>query len=197
MKPQWRGWLDQARQEWARNPRLQLGVWVIAATLGLYLLLVLHDWRQALQQRHVERSEYLQKMRSLVGQDEWVERAEQAAQIRRSLEAEIPGADSLGLAQAGVQTWVRDMATAAGGTIQVQTQPPRPVPGRDDLWRVPVVLSGALDARSVVQMISQIEKRGSLTVVEQALILNRENRTFSLTVVAYFDIEQEQADAAR
>ncbi|MBW3551499.1 MAG: hypothetical protein KY442_12070 [Proteobacteria bacterium] len=82
MKPQWRGWLDQARQEWARNPRLQLGVWVIAATLGLYLLLVLHDWRQALQQRHVERSEYLQPR---AGQPARAEHADPLGQVELDL----------------------------------------------------------------------------------------------------------------
>lgn len=197
MRQEWGRWLERGRQEWASNPRLRLGTWLIAGILGFYLLLVLRDWQQALQQRHVERSEYLQKMRSLAGQDEWIERAETAARIRKALEAEIPDAATLGLAQAGVQTWVRDMSAVYGTALRVQTEGGEAVPGRPDLWRVPVVLSGSMDPQKVTQLIQQIEKHGSLTVIEQSVILNRENQTFSLTAVSFFRIQQASADASR
>lgn len=190
-----RGVIEHARREWAGNPRLRLGVMVIGAILALYLALVLRDWSAALQQDYATASARLHKMQSLAGQEEWLARADSARQLREGLEAEIPDIATLGLAQAGAQTWLRDITTAFGSTVRVETQPAARVSEDDDVWRVPVVLAGTLDPPKLLQLLQQIESHGTLVVVEQALWINRANRTFSLTVVSFFRIKEPPADA--
>lgn len=188
-------WLEQARREWAGNRRLRIGAVAIAAILAFYLLLVLRDWQSALQLHYAQRSEQLQKMQALAGQEVWIARAQAAQALRKGLEAEIPEVATLGLAQAGVQTWMRDLNAAFGGALQVQNQAPQQVDGQPGVWRVPVTISGPGDPMRVMQLIGQVESRKSLTVIDQATLLNRENQTFSLTVVSLFRIKEAPAHA--
>ena len=183
-----------ARREWAGNRRLRMGVAAIGAILALYVFLVLQDWRAALAGEYADRTEHLYKMKSLAGQDEWLGRAQAARAIRDRLEAEIPEVATVGLAQAGVQGWIRDAAAAFGDDVRVQTQ----APAESDIagvWRIPVVITGSADPVRVIQLIRRIEGRPTLSVIEEALVVNRENRTFSLTVVSFFRITEAPADA--
>ena len=195
MNPQLAALVEQARREWSGSRRLRIGGIAIAAILAFYLLLVLRDWQSALQVQYADRTEHLQKMQALAGQEVWIARAQSAQALRRGLEAEIPDAATLGLAQAGIQTWVRDLNAGFGGTLQVQNQAPQQVDGQPGIWRVPVVISGPGDPARVMQLVGQIEGRKSLTVIDQATVLNRENQTFSLTVVSLFRIKEAPAHA--
>ncbi len=189
--------MAQVQQELAKNPRLRLGLAVIGVILAVYSALLLIDLRGRLHEHYVERRQYLQKLRQMASQDEWPLRAVSAAQMRKALEAEIPEVASIGLAQAGAQTWARDMAAVHGSAVQVQAQEPQEVEDQPGLMRVPITLSGALPPKAVLNIIQQVEKRGSLAVIEQAMLLNRENQTFQLTVVSYVHVAGENADAGR
>lgn len=184
------GLLEQARKELADNPRLRLGAWLIVGILVLYLWLVLSDWQAAVQKDYLVQVQRLEKIRSLAGQDEWLQRAEQARALREALQAQIPEVATLGLAQASMQTFARDLVSASGASLRVQTEVPAEVGEGSGLWRVPVVLSGGLSAPQVLQLIRGIESARNLVVIEEALILNRVNQTFSLTLVAYYRVQE-------
>ena len=188
--------LGQVRQELARNARLRLGLALIAAILAFYAALVMVDWRSGLHEHYIERRQYLRKLLEMANQDEWPARAASAARVRKALEAEIPEVASLGLAQAGAQTWARNLAAVYGVAVQVQAREPQTVDGQPGLMRVPI-LSGTLPPKVVLNIMQQIEKRGSLTVIEEAMLLNRENQTFQLTVVSYVRVAGDHADASR
>lgn len=187
----------RARIEFGQNQRLRIGVLVIAAILAFYSFLVLSDWRASLHEQYVERRQYLRKLRTLAVQKEWPARAREMTRVRKALEAEIPVVASLGLAQAGVQTWVRNLAAVHGSAVRVQMQPPEAVEGAPGLWRIPTVISGSLPPRPIINLIQNIEKRSSLGVIEEALILNRQSVNFQLTVVSFVWVAGADADAPR
>lgn len=187
----------RARLELAQNQRLRIGVLAIAAILAFYSFLVLNDLRASLLEQYVERRQYLRKLRVVAVQKDWPARAEEMQRVREALEAEIPAFASAGLAQASAQTWVRDLAAVHGEAVRVQTQLPEAIEGTPGLWRVPMVVSGSLAPRAVINLIQQIEKRTSLSVIEEALILNRQNQTFQLTVVSYARVTEGEVDAGR
>lgn len=189
--------ISQVRQELARNARLRLGLLLIAAILAFYAAVLMVDWRSGLHEHYVERRQFLRKLLDMANQDEWPARAAAAARVRKALEAEIPEVASLGLGQAAAQTWARDLTAVNGDAVQVQTREPQPVDQQPGLMRVPIVLSGALPPRAVLNIIQQIEKRGSLVVIEEAMLLNRENQTFQLTVVSYVRVTGDDTDASR
>jgi hypothetical protein len=179
------------------NPRLQAGLAVVAAILVLYGVLVLLELRQAREQAYIQRVEQLRKMRALAGQDAWIGRAQAAARVRQALAAEIPELETVGVAQAQLTSWVREIAQAFGGNaVQIQSQTAQQVAGEAGLWRVPVTLSGEAPPARVVDLIQQVERRSVLTVIEQAMVQNRENKTYSLTLVAYVRIRGGTTDGA-
>ena len=189
------GPVAQIRREWAANPRLRLGAIAIGVILAEYLLLVLQDVRASLQDHYAERTGYLAKLQALSGQEVWLERASEVARVRAALEAEIPPVATVGIAQATVQGWLREAAVAFSEDANIQAATPSRIAEDSDIWRVPVVVSGKLDPARYVQLIGMIEKRPNLAVIGEAMILNRENRTFSLTVVSYYRVEGEVVDA--
>lgn len=188
-------WIESARGQFAANPRLRWGGLAIAAILVLYVWLLLSDWQAALARDYRQERQRLEKILSLAGQGHWLARAEAAGELRRVLEAEIPVIQTLGLAQASVQSWARDLSVAFGDGFRIQAGEATRAAAGEDLWRVPVTLSGSLDPRQAVQLMQRIESQANLATIEQALILNRSNRTFSLTVVVFYRIPQGGDDA--
>ena len=179
------------------NRRLQVGLVVIGAILVLYAGLLLFDLRQEQEAAYVQRREQLQKMQELAGQDVWIGRAQAVARVRGGLAAEIPEFETVGVAQAQLTSWLRELAQSFGGSaVQIQSQTAQQVAGELGLWRIPVVLSGDVGPSRTLELIQQIERRSVLTVIEQAMLLNRENKAFSLTVVAYVRVSGKASNAA-
>lgn len=179
------------------NRRLQLGLAVIGAILAFYAVLVLFELRRDQEERYVQRLEHLQKMRRLAGQDAWIGRAQAVARVRRGLAAELPEFETVGVAQAQLTSWVREVAQSFDSSdVQIQSQAAQQVVGTPGLWRIPVVVSGSAAPGRVVNLIQQVERRSVLTVIEQAMLLNRENKGYSLTVVAYVRVRRGATDAA-
>lgn len=178
--------------QWNANPRLRLGGAVIAAILVFYLVLVGLDWRASRAAHLAERQLYLARIEALAGQDVWIQRADTAAVLRKALDAQLPTAATTGLAQAGVQTWMRQLTAAMGGGVSARTEAMQQLPGTD-VWRIPVEVTGPMQPRGLIQLMQQIERYPSLTIIERVQVLNRENKTFTLTAVAYYRI----AEAAR
>lgn len=180
--------LADVRRQWSTNPRLRLAVSAAAGLVALYAVLVLFDWRDELATRYQERSAYMARLRALAGQPEWLARSQDAARLRKALEAGIGTAATLGLARAEVQSWARERAAATGGDVQVASPEPVEVDGQPGVWRVPVTLTGTAAPQQVVQLMQTVEKSPTLAVIQQSMLLNRENRTFSLTVVFHYRI---------
>ena len=95
----WNTRLRGVREEWRSNPRLRWGVMAAAAVGFLYLCLVLMDWRNDLHAQYQQRTLQLYKMSALSGQEHWLGRAQNAKAAEKALQAEIPNAATIGLAQ--------------------------------------------------------------------------------------------------
>ncbi len=94
----------QARDQLEANPRLRLGVLAIPLILLFYLNLLLVDARSEQQQAIGDLQEQLLDASQLAGQDEWVERLDQArAQLDKQAERHFGSADSEAFARADIQ----------------------------------------------------------------------------------------------
>ena len=99
------------------NPRLQAGVALIGILFLGWLFLLLGDLRQAnLTELEAARAR-LAQVEQLAGQDVWLQRSEESQRMADVLAAEIPDAQSPGLAQAAFQGWLNNI---------VETQPGLP-----------------------------------------------------------------------
>lgn len=185
----WSEQLRGMRQEWQGNPRLRLGVLVVVAISVLYGCLVLNDWRHALHAQYQQRTLQLYKMSALAGQEHWLSRAQSAKDVERALQAEIPNATTIGLAQAEVQTMVRQLIDAFGRKMTTESRPPVAVPGQPGLWRVPVTLRGALSSTQLLEMLRRLEDADRLMVIDESQITFPQGvPTVSLTLSAFYRV---------
>lgn len=181
--------MAQMRTEWSGNPRLRMGAGLIVVILVLYLLMVLADWRTALHAQYQQRTLQLYKVQALAGKDEWLLRAENARALDKALQSEIPSAATIGLAQAEVQTWMRQIMQAFGPKMSSESHAPTPVVGEPGLWRIPVTIRGLVSVQQLQEILRRIESADRLTVVDSMTVsMIRDNPNVSLTAVAYYRV---------
>ena len=102
--------LEPAHRALRQNPRLAWGLAAIGAILLIYACLALYEWRGSVAASYVEKRERLWRMQPLAGEEMWIQRADDAAALKRTLLAQIPEARTVGLAQASAQSWAREIA---------------------------------------------------------------------------------------
>ena len=181
--------MAQMRVEWSGNQRLRIGTGLILVILVVYILMVLSDWRTALHAEYQQRTLELYKVRALAGKDEWLLRADKAQALDKALQAEIPRAATIGLAQAEVQTWMRQIMQAFGPKMASESHAPSPVAGEPGLWRIPITIRGVSSPQRLQEILRRIESADRLTVVDSMTVtMIRDAPNISLTAVAYYRV---------
>lgn len=181
--------IQRARAEWAANARLRWGVGLAVAIVGIYVALLLMDWRSRLHAEYQQESVRLVKTASLAGQQQWVTRAQQARDLRRALEAQVPVSATLGLAQAEAQSWIQDLLRAFGGReMSSQARAPVRVAADGDVWKIPVTIRGGLTSSQYLEMLRRIEGNERLIVVEQVTLDNQRRLTIDMTISAFYRV---------
>lgn len=183
------GRMAQMRTEWSGNPRLRVGTAAILVILVVYVLMVLADWRAALHEQYQQRTLQLYKVQALAGKDEWLLRADSARTLDKALQAEIPNAATIGLAQAEVQTWMRQIMQAFGPKMSSESHAPVQVTGEPGMWRIPITIRGLVSVKQLQEILRRIESADRLTVVDSMTItMIRDIPNVSLTAVAYYRV---------
>ena len=190
--------MQKMREEWSSNPRLRWGA-VIALAIGfLYLCLVLVDWRRDLHHEYQQRTLQLYKMTALAGQEQWLLRAQAAQAVEKAVQAEIPNAATIGLAQAEVQTFVRQLINAYGRTLGSDARPPAEVTGQPGLWRIPVTLRGVVSQPQMMEILRRVEDSDRLVVIDEfSFTFARGVPNMSMTLVAYYRVGNPSPREAR
>ena len=184
--------------EWRGNARLRLGAWLVLAIVLFYGYLVLVDARAAWRTSLAQDVERVAKVRSLVGQEVWLERAETAAAALAAIEREIPAARTPGLAQAAAQARLRELTNPLGAGVTLDVASASPVPGREGWVQVPATLSApTVPLARALQWVQAVESQPQLIVFDSLSLDNRDPARLSATLRAFYRIEQEaDADAA-
>lgn len=186
------------REEWRSNPRLRWGA-VIALAIGFfYLCLVLVDWRRDLHDQYQQRTLQLYKMTALAGQEHWLTRAQSAQAVEKALQAEVPNASTIGLAQAEVQTFVRQQINAFGRRLSSDVRPAAEVTGQPGLWRIPVTMRGVINQPQMLEILRRIEDSDRLMVIDEfSFTFVRGVPNMSMTLVAYYRVGSPSPAEAR
>jgi hypothetical protein len=189
MRGPFAGRLAQVRAEWTGNPRLRLGAGLVVVILVVYALMVLADWRNDLHEQYQQRTLQLYKVQALAGKDEWLLRVENARALDKALQSEIPSAATIGLAQAEVQTWMRQIMQAFGPKMASESHAPVQVAGEPGLWRIPITIRGLVSVQQLQEILRRIESSDRLTVVDSMTVtMIRDTPNASLTAVAYYRV---------
>jgi hypothetical protein len=186
MKPL--AWLHSMRDELARNPRLRLGLLVIVALVILYQIAGLSQVRDRLGADYADRQAQLMRIRSISREDAWGRRAAEAAAVRKALEAEIPQADSIGLAQATFQGWLRELSVSGNAPLSIAMGTPTKVQGLPGYWKIPAQLSGSIGGASALELVRKIESRKDLVVIDSIRLAAGNGANVSIDVATYYRI---------
>lgn len=177
-------------EELKHNPRLRLGLIVIAALLAIYQIAGISQWRSSIAADYTLQQERLLRVRGISREDGWARRAADAAGMRKALQAEIPDANSVGLAQATFQGWLSGLVRSTGKPLQITMGAPVKVQGQTGYWKIPAQVAGNLSVREAMELIRQVESRKELVTVDSIELNNDQYPRASLALATYYHVAQ-------
>ena len=171
-------------------PWLKWAGFAIAILLALFIVQGLDGWRDARQKAAIEAEQNLRRILALKGQDAWLEREKNAGQLRDALQAQLPEVATPGMAQAALQSWLRDIASGfeSQQNVTIKVNRSGPVEGMPDVTRVNASLNGRLSPRQSLALLRKIETSPNLIVVETLTLQSDDSNTLHLTVNAYYRV---------
>lgn len=184
----WHAQLADIREQVRSNARLKVALLVAGTLLALFLFQKLDALRRASEARSIEAEMELRRMQALKGQDVWRERAIESEKLLDALRAEIPIVATPGLAQAGLQNWLRELAASAGEVtgLDIAVASVAAVESLDGLIKVRATLNAGMSPRQATDLIRKIESAANLAVIDAVSIRSDQNRTASITITAYY-----------
>lgn len=177
----------QLREEWRSNQRLRLGICLIVVTFMVYGLMLLEDRQQAIIDGHRELEDQIGKLEAIAGQGVWVARAETAKAVRVQLESKLFTAETRGLAQANVQTWldsqlkklqIADARTSVEQAVDMS--------GEAAIWQVTASVDGPFDYDKFTELLYAIESDPHYMTIDQLSFTTQNKPHLALRIRAYF-----------
>lgn len=152
------GQTDMLR-ELRSNARLRLGLYVIGFILLFYLISLLGTARDQLHGRYVAVAQQHANDVRVAGQAYWPKRAEQAQSRLLKWQGLLWHADSPGLAQADLQSWMNGLASHLKlRNANITTQSAVSVANQSGIWMVSGTLQAKFDAAVLPRLLARIEK---------------------------------------
>lgn len=177
----------QLTNELRQNPRLRIGLGIIVALLLTYGLSRLHVYEKQLQQNYQEVTGRWQQLKEVAGQTQWANHAQQAVALREQLEQQLWQANTKGMAQAVLQTWLQEeifFAQIKDAGLKMQTT--LSVPKYPNLWQISAESQADFEPKTLQKLLLAIEGYEKLTVVERLEIRYASRSRMTLGVTAYF-----------
>ncbi|TWT18643.1 hypothetical protein FQY83_14805 [Luteimonas marina] len=168
-------------------------VWALALIVLLALFFLaqgLETLRAKAQDNAIDAEVKLRQIQALQGQDVWMEREKESAELLANLRAEIPIVSTPGLAQASFQSWLNDLSASASGASnsRVNVDSAATVEGMPGLIRVSGTLSAGMPPRQALNIVRLIESSTNLVLIETLDIRNDANKILTVRVNAYYQL---------
>ena len=181
--------MDRVRAEFAANPRLRLGVWIIVAILaGYFAFVVQADRVDAASADFASAYDRLTRGRDLLARQDWADRLATARATEADLQDRLWQAPNEGLAQAGLRTAVDELtAKLYLSRARVELGLSRPVPDADGILQVQARIVGQALAPRALRLLYRVASHPNKLIVERLdLTLDRGNMRIELLLSGYF-----------
>lgn len=190
--------LQSLSRQLSSNPRLKVGIVLIAIITLLLIWSGLHDWRVAQQNRAIQVEIELRKSRELRKQEVWIERANQATTRHKALLAEIPIVATAGIAQATLQNWLGTVARAANSrdSAKIEVSPPVELDSHPGIYRVRATVNDTMTPRQAFNFMTDVESATNLTVVETSQLSAGGSNRVTINIVGYYRTDTGSAEDA-
>lgn len=172
--------------ELKQNFRLRTGLWLIIFIVLFYLVLVQSERVDEAISQYSRQAVQLERAETLLGQDDWVTRAELENTSFSKLSGRLWQAETLGLAQASLQGALNSIAqNLTLRNPRLRSGAAQAVDAIDGVWQVQVQLDAQYNPGDELGLLYQMAQSSRLMVVER-LDLQPNSRRLSLIVSGYF-----------
>ena len=180
--------IEKLRVEWQSSPLLRWGALGVVLILAVYVWLVLGDVNRELEQELAGNQGQQRRLASMQDENFWPERAQQVRNMRVQLESQFWQADTKGLAQANLQSWLDRLLRRMSVTnMKMQIEDPVDVEALESIWQVDVLIEGALEPARLLELLNEIETSSQLTVVNS---LDYEKQRFKIRLRTFVQSTQ-------
>ncbi len=186
MSPQENVKMDSMLLELKQNFRLRMGIWLIVFIVLLYLVLVQSARFDEAFSQYNRQALQLERAETLLGQDDWVTRAELENTSFSELSGRLWQAETLGLAQASLQGALNSMAQSLTlRNIRLRSGAAQAIDTIEGVWQVQVQLDAQYNAGDELGLLYKMAQNSQLMVVER-FDLQPNNQRLSMIVSGYF-----------
>ena len=183
-------------EEWRANRRLRMAVLIALVVLSVNVIVSLETRKQALIASYTSDLELQARLEGVSRQVQWKLRAKDAEARLEALRGQLPVVSGSGLAQAELQSWLTQLASAAGlAEPQVKVEDTLEVEGHPDLWQVLARLDGQLPAYGQAAFLRAVSDGLPWIQVERLEIAEGMPARVGLTVRGYYRRGQAQVTA--
>ncbi len=160
--------LGEIAEEWRQNPRLRIGALLILLILLWSGAELLRDQEAEAAKAYGREQTKLVRLQGIESQAQWLDLAEQARAARVKQEQTFWRAESLGLAQATIESWLTPkLHQLKLDDLKMKVDKAEALPDRKGIWRVPVTLSGGLKRSELTDLLGMLELNDRLVVIER------------------------------
>lgn len=179
---------DSLKRQAEAAPWVKWAVLVIAVLLAAFMLQALDRMRTESRHKAIKAETKLERIHSLQGQDIWFKREKASNQLRVALWAQLPVVATPGMAQAAVQSWLRQITSAfvSAQNVKIRVNQVGPVTEIPGVIRVNASISGNLSPPQALGVLRQIETSTNLVVAETVSIQSDSSNVLQLTLNAYY-----------
>ena len=182
--------LVQIRSEWQRSSLLRWSALAVALIVFFYLWLLGGDLNLDLEAKVADLKGQQTTLVALQNEVFWPDRAQLARSFRVQLESRLWQAETKGLAQANLQSWLERLLRRMQVTrMKLQIETLQRVDGLDDVWQVDALVEGSLGPARMIDLLKEIESHPLLIVIPS---FDYERRKFTLQLSTYVQVTGEK-----
>lgn len=181
-------WLEEFRV----NVRLRLGSWLIIALIASYGILFLNDYQHQLQGEYRQEVEKLSRLQNIVQETAWPQRAEESRARLVQAEGKLWNANSKGLAQATLQSWLDNTLKAVKlAHARLKVEAAADMMGYPEIWKATAQLEGDFEAAAVELLLLKMAESPQWLITERFEVRQMPKPYFVLVISAYFQAAKE------
>lgn len=176
--------INKINAEWQTNQRLQFMVYIIIATLMVYMLLWVADSIEQQSTKLSRQQTLLEKIKVIQNEPEWYERKKDAASYKVKLQSGLWQATSEGLAQAQVQAYLRSLISTyklKNSRITLESVEERQLGNSEFyVWRVSAQVRASFQKDQLQKLLWSINTNPKLITVRTLnFALNKNKNSYS------------------
>jgi hypothetical protein len=186
LSPALEGQLAELRRQLQTNRRLRWALYAAYALAMAFAVDRLTIWLDDARSAYRELAVRYSKTQRAAEQQQWIQRAEAVRQRVARMEKRLWQADSPGLLQANVQSWVEEgLARDGMGDVRVNVTRPVSAMEADGVLQVDVQLQGPLSPGALRSFVHRVEQSERAHRIQRLDVFNGRRPHFVLTVRAF------------